>query len=447
MTPRRLMLAVFLAMSLLTVSRADDWPQWQGPKRDSVWRESGIIDKFPADGPKVLWRTPIGPGYTGPAVVGDRVYVMDREGDPLARGAETSGKNGLKGKERVLCLDAKSGKEIWKHEYDCLYKIYYPSGPRATPVVHEGKVYTLGSMGDVYCLDAATGKPDWSKNLATEYKAKLPVWGFAGHPLVVGDKLFCLVGGKDSVAVALDRHTGKELWHNLTVEEVGYAPPMLYEVGGKRQLIIWHTEAVNALDPDTGTVLWSQKFPVDRGPERPGISVSSPRLDGNRLFVTCVHHGPLMLELAADKPGAKIVWKGKSDSVAKPDGLHSLMSSPIIKDGHIYGICAFGELRCLKADTGEQLWSTFQATTGKKALFATAFLVQQADRFFLFNDIGDLIIARLTPKGYEEISRAHILEPTLLSRGRDVVWSHPAFANKCMYARNDKEIVCISLAG
>jgi outer membrane protein assembly factor BamB len=426
--------------------RADDWPQWQGPKRDSVWRETGILDKFPEGGPKVLWRTPIGPGYTGPAVVGGRVYVMDRDGGQPPRGSESPGKNGLQGKERVLCLDARDGKLLWKHEYDCLYRILYPTGPRATPVVYDGQVYSLGAMGDLHCLDAATGRPRWSKSLPREYKTKPPLWGYAAHPLVDGDKLFCLVGGENSVVVAFDRHTGKELWHNLTIEEIGYAPPLLIKAGGKNQLIVWHTEAVNSLDPDTGKLYWTQKFP-GIAPTRPGITVATPRLDGDHLFVTCVHHGPLMLNLSDEKPGAKLVWKGKSDSVAKTDGLHSLISSPIIKDGYIYGVCAFGELRCLKADTGERLWATFQATTNKAVFFATAFLVQQADRFFIANDKGDLIIAKLTPKGYEEVCRAHLLAPTLFSRGRDVVWSHPAFANKCMFARNDKEIICVSLAG
>ena len=129
------------------------------------------------------------------------------------------------------------------------------------------------------------------------------------------------------------------------------------------------------------------------------------------------------------------------------DGLHSIMPTPSIKDGHIYGVCSYGQLRCLKADTGERVWETLKATTGDKLeRWANAFLVAQGDRFFLFNEKGDLIIARLTPKGYEEISRAHILEPTNTMPGRPVVWSHPAFANKCIYARNDKEIVCISLA-
>jgi outer membrane protein assembly factor BamB len=193
-------------------------------------------------------------------------------------------------------------------------------------------------------------------------------------------------------------------------------------------------------------VYWSVKFPADGKPVRPGISVAAPLKMGDLLFVTAPHHGPLMLKLSADKPEAKELWKGKSDNVAETDGLHSIMSTPALKDGHVYGVCSFGELRCLKADTGERLWETYAATGGKKALFATAFLVQQGDRFFLFNEKGDLIIARLTPKGYEEIDRAHLLEPTLFSRGRDVVWSHPAFANRCVYARNDKEIICVSLA-
>src|SRR5579871_3451130 len=141
-------------------TRADDWPQWAGPKRDDVWRETGIVEKFPAGGPPVKWRVPVGAGYTGPAVVGDKVYLTDRPaGEPPAPGKEAALPKGtIPGRERVLCLDAGTGKTLWEHAYDCPYRISYPSGPRATPVVAGGKVYTLGAMGDLLCLDAATGK-------------------------------------------------------------------------------------------------------------------------------------------------------------------------------------------------------------------------------------------------------------------------------------------------
>jgi hypothetical protein len=432
-------------LTIFSATRANDWPQWLGPKRDGIWREDGILDKFPSGGPKVLWRRAIGGGYSGPAVVGDRLYVMDRQGDSLGKGVEGSGKTGLAGSERVLCLNAQSGEELWKHVYDCTYRIAYPSGPRTTPVVYQGKVYTLGSMGDLRCLDAATGQLHWQKSFVRDLQVKPPLWGWSAHLLVDGDKVFSLVGGEGRAVAAFHKDTGEELWHALTVKEVGYAPPMLFEAGGKRQLVVWHTEAVNSLDPATGTVYWSIRFPEGE-PVRPGITVSAPQKEGDRLAVSCIHHGTLMLELAKDQPAAKLLWKGKSDDVSKPDGLHSLMSSVLLKDGHTYGICSFGELRCLDP-AGTRLWETFDACgLKKKTIFATAFLVPQGDRCFIFNDRGDLLIARLTPKGYEAIDQAHILEPTLFSRGRDVVWSHPAFARRCAFVRNDKEIICVSLA-
>jgi hypothetical protein len=164
------------------------------------------------------------------------------------------------------------------------------------------------------------------------------------------------------------------------------------------------------------------------------------------LFLSSYYHGPMMLKLAAERPTATVLWKGKSDNAGKPDGVHILMAAPVLKDGYIYGICANGELRCLKADTGQQLWESYGATTGKKTDCASAFLVPQGDRFIIFNDQGELILAELSPKGYKEIDRAGILEPVQEARGRHVVWSHPAFAERCVFARNDKEIVCVSLA-
>lgn len=422
---------------------ADGWPQWLGPQRDGVWHETGILDKFPAGGPKVLWKQPVGGGFAGPAVADGRVYVMDRVGAKLGKGKESSGKEGLASKERVLCFDAASGKPLWKHEYNCTYRINYPSGPRATCAVAGGKVYALGSMGDLHCLDAAQGDVLWHKSMLEVSKTKQPVWGFASHPLVEGDTVYTLAGGEGSAVVALDKNSGAVRWKALTVKEIGYAPLMIYEAGGKRQLIAWHTEAISGLDPLSGKVYWSQKFPEGE-PERPGISAATPRLEGDLLFVSSPHHGSLMLKLDKDRPAAKVVWQGKSRDLARPDGLHSLMGSPILRGGHVYGVCNFGELRCLKAATGERLWE--HLTVERKTLGPTTFIVPHGDRCFLFDDTGDLIIARLTPKGYEEIDRTHVIDPTLHSRGRDVVWTHPAFAQRCMFVRNDEQLICIALA-
>jgi outer membrane protein assembly factor BamB len=439
---KRFILSGFIWM-LGSAAFAADWPQWLGPQRDAVWRETGILEKFPAGGPKVLWRQPVGPGYTGPAVAEGRVFLMDRKKREVEKGADT--KAGIPGTERVFCLNASDGKLVWEHAYECLYKIGYPEGPRTTPTVAGDRVYTLGAMGDLLCLEAATGKLLWRVNVRERYNAPTPVWGWAAHLLVDGDRVITLVGGEGSAAVALHKDTGKEVWKALTVKEIGYAPPVVIEAAGQRQLIIWHTESINALEPETGKVLWSVPFPAGTV-QRPAISVGAPKKVGDLLFVSSPHHGSAMLKLAQDKPGATLLWQGKSDNLAKPDGLHCLMCTPAFKDGHVYGVCNFGELRCLNAQTGERVWESYAATTKKKEFLGSAFLVEHGDRFFICNDLGDLIIARLSGKGYEEIDRTHLLDTTLSTRGREVVWSHPAFANRCVFARNDKEIICVSLA-
>jgi outer membrane protein assembly factor BamB len=447
------MRSFLIATAFLTLTlplRADDWPQWLGPQRDGVWREAGILDRFPTGGPKVRWRTPVGGGYAGPVVVKDRVYVTDRILPPgVTNPANPFARDEVPGKERVLCLDESSGKVLWKHEYDCAYRISYPAGPRATPVVHEGKLYTLGAMGHLFCFNAADGKVLWSKNFVEDYKATVPLWGFAAHPLIDGDKLICLVGGKGSIAVAFDKNSGEEKWRALSFEkdgtELGYCPPMIFEVGGKRQLIIWHPESVNSLDPETGKLYWSEPFPV-----KANLTISTPRLAGDLLFLTSFYNGAMMLQLATDKPAARVLWRShvQSEQPDRTDTLNSIMPTPFIRDGYIYGVCSYGELRCLRAKDGKRVWMTLQATGARdeSERWANAFLVEHGDRFFLFNEKGDLLIARLTPKGYEQIDRAHILAPTGKAAGRSIVWTHPAFANKSMYARNDKEIVCVSLA-
>jgi outer membrane protein assembly factor BamB len=436
--------------------RADDWPQWMGPKRDGVWRETGILDKFPKGGLKAKWRTPIGGGYAGPAVVGNRVYVTDRV---LAKGAKDPANpfqpTNSRGKERVLCIDADSGKLVWKHEYDCTYEMSYPCGPRTTPVVHGGKVYTLGAMGDLCCVDAATGKPVWSKNFMKVYDAPMPTWGFSSNPLLDGDKVICLVGGEGSVVVAFDKDTGKEKWKALSLNssELGYCPPVIVNAAGKRQLIVWHPESVNSLDPETGKLYWSHPFKVGAN-----MTIPTPRLHGDKLYLTCFYTGSLMLKLSADKDGtptATELWRSKSrgERPKQTDKLHAVMCTPVLEGDYIYGVCSYGQLRCLRVADGKREWEEMTATGNYKEpeRWANAFIVPQGKRYFLFNEKGDLIIATMTPKAYKELDRAHVLDPTgQLAAGfsspRKIVWSHPAFANRSMYARNDKEIVCVSLA-
>ena len=172
------------------------------------------------------------------------------------------------------------------------------------------------------------------------------------------------------------------------------------------------------------------------------MAIATPRVLGDKMFVMGFSRQSTAITLDTAKPAAEVAWRGDRDK-----GVAGVISTPFLQDGYIYASGHDGMFRCVKLDTGERIWGTYEPTTKvKKSHWANAFVVQNGDEFFLANDRGDLIIAKLTVEGYEEISRAHILEPTGQAEGRDLVWSHPAYANKSVYARNDKEIVCISLA-
>jgi outer membrane protein assembly factor BamB len=431
-----------LSLLLLLVgvgnARADDWPQWLGPQRDSVWRESGILEKFPAGGPKVKWRVAIGGGFAGPAVAAGRVYLTDRLPADAASGNNPGGRERLGGKERVWCFSATDGKVLWKHEYECPYQVAYASGPRCTPTVAGDKVYVLGAEGHLLCLDAANGTVIWSRELTKDYATKAPLWGYCGHPLVDGPRLICVVGGAGSVAVAFDKDTGKELWRSLSAKEPGYCPPTLIEAGGRRQLLIWHAEALNSLEPETGKLYWS----VPLAPTG-GMAIMTPRKLGDYLFASGNGDAAVLLKLATDNPAVEEVWRGQRGTA-----VYCSNSTPFLEDGLIFG-CDWkpGPLRCVKLLTGERVWESFAPTSGKdRTPHGTAFIVKNGARFFLMSETGDLIIARLSAKGYEEISRCKLLAPTGTAFGRSVVWSHPAFAERCVFARNDKELICACLA-
>ena len=419
------------------VARADDWPQWLGPQRDSVWRETGIVEQIPDDGLPVVWRSEVGLGYSGPAVADGRVYLMDYL---LESGKVTNnpgGRDKLTGKERVLCLDAKTGDPIWEHSYDRPYLVSYGGGPRCTPTVSDGKVYALGAEGNLWCLDAKSGKVIWDVDFVKDFGAKTPMWGVAAHPLVDGDLLHCVAGGEGSVAVALNKNTGEVVWKALSAREPGYCPPSIIEHAGARQLLIWHSDSLNSLNPKNGEVYWTV-------PLKPlyGMAIATPRKFESYLLAS--NYGvAALLELDDTKPGAEIVWRGQPK-----DAIYSANVTPFIEDGTIYGCdIETGALMGVDLMDKTRLWETFGPTFGgkRRTRYGTAFVVKNGRQFVLFNEKGDLILAKLTRQGYEETGRFHVLEPTTATFGRQIVWSHPAYANRCLYARNDKEIVCVDL--
>ena len=423
---------------------AEDWRQFRGADRLAVWHETGIIDEFPDAGLKVTWRVPIRSGFSGPAVADGRVFVTDWEEDARSRT--------LDGTERVLALDEQTGALLWSYTWGATYRALlqsYAGGPMATPTVDGDRVYVLGATGLLWCLDVESGEVIWHRNYIAEYDASLPPWGTPSAPLVDGDQLIAVVGGEpDALVVAFDKHTGGELWRALEVVGGSSSHPIIYEAGGVRQLIIWHTSALVSLDPATGETYWEQPWEVGVG-----MNVVTPVKVGNYLLVSQFYNGSMMMRLGTDRPEATLMWKGSSRSEMpdQTEGLHAVITPPLIIDDYIYGVGSYGELRGLDATTGERLWMSPDMTP--QARWGGAFIVQQGDRYFVNNDDGDLIIAQFRPEGYVELDRIKLIAATTSAgfgprkrHDRSVNWAHPAYANRHIVHRNAEEIIRTSLA-
>jgi outer membrane protein assembly factor BamB len=411
--------------------QAEDWPEWRGAGRVGVWNESGIVDTFPEGGLKVAWRVPVHAGYSGPAVAGGRVFVTDARrtpGNPMI--------------ERVLALDEQSGRILWAKEWEVNYsglEMTFALGPRATPTVDDTRVYVVGAMGDLFALDVADGRVLWHKDFVEDFSATIPSWGMTAAPLVDGNRLITLVGGEPGAkVVTFDKLTGDEIWRALSSDwEPGYNQPIIIDAGGARQLLIWHPLALTSLDPASGKTHWEFPFQIDLG-----MTVPTLVQRGRYLLATTFYNGARMLTLDQLKPGATLLWRG--DSFAP----HSIISTPVIQGDYIYGMSQ-GQLQCWELETGRQVWRTRELIPGRTTPFATAFFVRNGDRYFINTERGDLVIARLSPEGYQEISRAKLIEPThpyAREPQGAVHWSHPAYANKHIVIRNDREIVRASLA-
>ena len=426
-----LLLAAFgWTAGLALSSLADDWPQWRGPGRDGVWRETGVVRRFAEPQIPIRWRTPVSSGYSGPTVADGRVFVSDRVTEPDEV-------------ERVLAFDAETGRPLWSHTYPCRYDdVGYTAGPRASISIDEGRAYALGTMGHFTCLDAASGSVLWHRDLVSDYRAEVPIWGIAAAPLVDGELVVVMIGGADGAGVvALDKKTGVQRWAALD-DKASYSAPIIIQQAGRRVLVCWTGNNVAGLDPSTGEVFW--KYPFE--PNKMVINVPTPVVDGDRLFVTAFYDGSLMLRLDDARLSVEKLWRRRGRSERNTDALHAMIATPLLEGDYVYGVDSYGELRCLDARTGDRIWEDRTATP--PARWSNIHMVRNGDRIWMFNERGELIIATLSPRGFHEISRAKLIEPTtkqLKMRG-GVCWSHPAFAGRHVFARNDKELVAASLA-
>ena len=457
-TWRALVAVVISATAGLATPFAKDWPQWRGVERLGLWTETGILEEFPDAGLTVKWRVPINGGYSGPAVADGRVFVLDYvETEPRI----------MDGTERLLALSEETGEMLWTHEWSTTYRMLmftYATGPRATPTVDGNRVYVTGATGRIFCLSAETGEVVWEKDTVAEYDASIPVWGTSSAPLVDGDRVIFLVGGEpDALVMAFDKHTGEEAWRALeTRTEMGYTQPLIIEAGGVRQLIVWHPRGLASLNPETGERHWEEPFAG-----RANMTVADAVKSGSYLFVSGFYSGSMMMRLDMDRPNAAALWKGENDrieengiEVAEATGLHSVMTTPLIVGDYIYGIGSHGQVRGLLAETGERVWEAEGLTNRNR--WGSAYFVQHEDRYFVYNENGDLIIARFSPEGYVELDRTHLLNATSRSgyggarvgsrsrfrhgnSDRLVVWAHPAFANRHVVLRNDEEIIRVSM--
>ncbi len=415
-----------------------DWPQWRGERRDGVWRETGIVERLPAGEIKPKWKAPIRSGYSGPTVAEGRVYVMDRVTEPEQI-------------ERVHCFDAESGKPIWTQKYPAKYRdVGYTAGPRASVLIEEGRAYSLGTMGNLFCLDAKDGKVLWEKELGKEYKIRMPMWGLACSPIIEGEVLIVVAAAEKACVVGLDKRTGGEKWRAL--DDMGqYSTPIVIEQGGRKVVVVWTGENVAGLDPQTGEVYWKQPMKVVQMP----IGIATPIVGrhaklGEVLYVSSFYDGSMLLRLTKDadgKPATEQVWRRRGRDEQHTDSLHAMIGTPVFDGDAIYGFDSYGELRCIDVETGDRVWESLEAVP--KARWSMGHLVRQGERYVLFNERGALIFCKLDRQGYHEQSRAQLIAPTTgqLSMRGGVCWSHPAFAGKCVFARNDEELVCADLSG
>lgn len=392
------------------------WPQLRGPSHDGISTETGIADSWPAEGPPVLWAIDFGHGYSSFAAVDDRVYTQTQT---------------LYG-QYVVCLDGVTGEEIWTHRYGWPYESagIYP-GPRSTPTVHEGRVYFAGPRGLVGCLDAADGQVVWSLNVVEKFGGRGADFGYACSPVVEGGKVLLPVGGRGACLVALDARDGSTVWQSGD-EPASYCSALPITLQGRRQVVVFLQNALAAFDLETGRELWLHKFnqgydehaaaPLYR---EPYLMTASPFRGGSKLY-----------HLQVTDEG-----RASAEPVRHSDVMSNDVASSLLIDDHVYGFdlrdvqskahrASRGIFRCIDLLTGEIRWSTDRV--------GHASVIAADGKLILFNDTGEVILARIDSQEYQELARTQVFEG-------EICWTPPALEAGRLYLRTQTRAVCLYL--
>lgn len=387
------------------------WPSYRGADRTGVSDEAGLLDSWPATGPRELWRIAAGPGYSGVSIAGGKAITMWQE----------------EGEQRLIALDSVSGKVAWKHSLSPAFASPYGDGPRSTPVIDGERVFAIDARGRLAAVRVEDGRAIWSRDLEKEFGARIPSIGYASTPLLEGDYLLVEVGGPEGAFVAFDASTGEVVWKAQS-DEPAYASPIAFTSKGRRQVVFFSASGLYALAPETGSLLW-------RHPWRSPCPATGIPLNGaspvfvapDRLFVSSAwgdHKGGGVLQIveSGDELGVETLWHAPL--------INSEVNTAILVGTHLYGFKG-SILVALEAATGNLSWSTRGYGRGS--------LIAADGKLIVLGENGELGLIAANPVEFQELSTAQVLS------GRS--WTSPSLAGRRLFVRNGAEVVSYDLAG
>jgi outer membrane protein assembly factor BamB len=396
---------------------AADWPQWRGPQRNGVSSETGLLKQWPAEGPRLVWQVKdLGDGYSTPAIVGNRIYVMSNKGD----------------EEFVQALSVTDGGNIWSTKVGKVGanpKETNYAGARSTPTVDGALLYALGSDGDLACLDTARGGVRWQKNLKTDYGGKPGLWAYAESPLVDGNAVVVTPGGADATIVALNKTTGETIWKCPLPEAdtAAFSSAVVLRTYGMKQYVQLLQKGLVGIDPRSGKLLWRYSKPISR-------------FDAN--IPTPVVSRDAHVYVASAGTGGGTVKVTAKDETYEAEQLYFDAKMPTAIGGavkigdHLYGTTNQAML-CVEFETGAVKWQD-------RALQAAS-LCYADGHLYLHSENGEVGLVEATPEGYREKGR--FTPPDQPDRGRSKAWAYPVVANGRLYIRDFGMLWCYDIRG